>query len=505
MASNFRLDIPITESPLPAALDSLYDFVRDAGNAGVNDQVGVLGAIVEYDINKDARLYNDYVVRAFSDRTVRTSPLPSLGLGDTAERYSERYVDMLRLLVAALDTDLGAAEQEKIQLHEAAIKAINDDKRKWLRLLQDEWKKELAANGIDPTKIDTDPAVRVRYYELRVKFLKQNDYADTFQGYEKDLADRRMAIESIRLKAYPDDEARQLVNLYQQAQKYRTIRTRRPDLELKYGWDEYTIQNPEHASMPDIFDIGPLVESIVDPRTVLKGGDGKGQGYSVSTSTKVTNNHDKSWNVSGGGSWFPYISGEFSGSGETHFRSSFDRIREVSIHFDHVSRLDITRGGWFSKQVFGYKRVQEFLKREKMLAQSLSLLTTSLIVGRGLKLQLKFTDKSDVKEWGSTNRSGSGGISLFGVRLGGGGGGSSSWERRQIDEANQTVTFLDDASVCRLLGVIVSPVATMKLEEIALGARPLNTIPLLLEAAIAAAASGSVVDNGVIGSALSKP
>lgn len=497
MADTLRLDIPIDRSPLPAALDMFYDFVKGFAVPGPGDRVGILGSIINYDIHETARLYNDYVVRAFADRTARTSPVSSLGVGDLAERYSSRYVEMLKLLVAALDSALTPAAQEQIQRHRTTIRVVSSDRDKWLEEFEDSWGREMVRLGIDPTKIDTDPATRLRYFERRVVFMKQRKYADRLRSFNDDVEQEELAIEAIRISGYPDEEARQLVTLYKEAIRYQTIRPRRPDLELIYKWDELTIQNPEYRDMKDIFDVGPMIESIVDPRVILKGAGERS--YSVKTSSVVTNNHDSDWNASGSGSYMSFIKGNFSTGSNSHFRSTVERVREVSIKFEHLGRLDISRGGWFSSQVFPLPRVAAFLKRDKVLAQKLALLTTGLIIGRGLTLTLFFKDKSDVHEWGSTSSSGGGGIEIMGIGFGGGGGSSSSWDNRKIDEATRTVTFTDGPNVCRLLGMHFNFIPGLgTLEQIAYGARPLSTIPALADAAQKLASARKLVEHAAL-------
>jgi hypothetical protein len=500
MSDTIKLEIPINESPLPAALDAYYDFVKDIAKPGGADRLGIFGTITNYDIHPLARLYNDYVVRAFADRTVRTSPMSSLGIGDLAERYSARYVDMLRLLVASLDSSLPDAAVEQIRRHSTTINVLSSDRDTWLDGFEVGWAAEMTRLGIDYNKIDTDPAVQKRYFEERVIYMKLRKYSDRLygpDGFNTKIEQEELAIESIRITSYPDDESRQLVALYKNSKSYETIRPRRPELEVKYGWDEFTIEDERFRNMHDIFDIGPMLESIVDPRVIL---NGKGaRGYSVKTSSTVTNNHDNDWHVSGSASYGFFIKGEFGTANSSHFRSTVDKIREVAINFEHIGMLDVSRGGWFSSQVFDFKRVQEYLRKNPILTQKLHFLTTSLVVARGLSLKLYFKDASDVQEWGTTTTSGGGGFTIFGVGFGGGGGGSSSWEKRQINQAEQSVTFADDSKVCRLLGVKVTPIGPEEsLERIALGARPLSTIPKLAEAAKALLSQGDVVDSSAL-------
>ena len=476
------LDIPINKSPLPAALDMMYDFV--AGISGVQpnstDKIALFGTIVTMDIQKTARLYNDYLFRGFADRSIRVSPAPMQGAADLTDRYSYRFRDMVRLIVAGLDTSLDHAAQQQIELHQATIRSVDKERDSWLDQIYAAWGAEMQRLGLDPTKLDTDPAMRERYLERWVIFAKQRRFAQRLRTFTEALEDAEERISSIRIRAYPDDEARVLTLLNRRASAYRVIRPKSPELELKYGWDEITIQNPEYEDLEDIFDIGPLVESLSEPSAIFAGSGARS--YQVKTSSTVTNNHDNSWGASGGGGFMSFISGSFSASGESHFRSTVERVRQIDISFEHVARLEASRGSWYASDIFDGDRVQAFLANSPTLRQKLALLTTALVVGRGLQLKLYFKDRSDVHEWGRTASSGSGGVRIGGFRIGGGGGRGSSWESRKIDEAEQSVTFTDGSDVCRLLGAVVSPVVPARPEELAEGARPISAIPALFAA-----------------------
>ena len=244
MADNLTLDIPINKSPVPAALDMLYDFVKALVNVGENDLIGILGTIVEYDIKEHSPLYNDYVVRGFADRTVAVSPIAAQGPGDQADRYSARYLEMLKLLVASFDRALTADAQAQVDKAEAAIKAISDDRDAWLEKIDTAWTAKMTNLGIDPTKIDTDANVRQRYYDERTYFLTQHGYAQKLEGddgYNTRIREQESDIRDIRLKAFPDDDARQIYDLYDYAMQAQVIRPKDPDLEVAHHWDAFTI------------------------------------------------------------------------------------------------------------------------------------------------------------------------------------------------------------------------------------------------------------------------
>src|SRR5262249_60901854 len=97
-------------------------------SVGANERVGLLASMLEYDIDPKALLYNDYVLRAFADRTLTTSPIAAQCAGDDTDRYSVHFVDMLGGLVANLDSGLTYADHVRIDKHAAILKAISDDR-----------------------------------------------------------------------------------------------------------------------------------------------------------------------------------------------------------------------------------------------------------------------------------------------------------------------------------------------------------------------------------------
>jgi hypothetical protein len=131
---SIRLDIPINQSPVPAAIDNFYEFLTDNINAGPNDRIALLGTLVEFDITEKSLLYNDFVVRAFSDRSVRVSPVPGQAAGDFADRYSARYTDMLKQIIEELDTQLNATDQAQIDRLDAAMQSATIEMLGWIRL-----------------------------------------------------------------------------------------------------------------------------------------------------------------------------------------------------------------------------------------------------------------------------------------------------------------------------------------------------------------------------------
>ena len=267
---------------------------------------------------------------------------------------------------------------------------------------------------------------------------------------------------------------------------------------LRHNWDAYSIQDPKNFAMPAVFDIAPGLQSIVDPRTIRNGSGAAG--YSVKTTTRVTHAHDSEWNASGSGSYMFFFSGSISTNNTSHFRSTINKVREVDIHFEHLGELQVMRDRWFASTVFkDNKRVIKFLKKRPSLAEKLALLTTGVIVGRGLTITLKFTDSSDVQEWGSSSTSGALGVNIYGVQLGGSGGSSSSYNDHVIDTATQTVTFKDDPYVFRLVGLRVTAVnPDVKFEDVASNSRPIWEVPDLMEAAQKSFKDGKIPDKGAL-------
>jgi hypothetical protein len=158
------------------------------------------------------------------------------------------------------------------------------------------------------------------------------------------------------------------------------------------------------------------------------------------------------------------------------------------------------RDRWFSSTIFkDNKRAKDYLKNHPSTAERLAILTTGVIVGRGLTLTLHFKDVSDVQEWGSSTTSGGGGINLFGYQLGGGGGGSSSYNHHVINTKEQTVTFKDDETVCRLVGLRATPVnPDLLFEDVSYFSREIWEIPELQQEVLDQIRRGNIPDKAAI-------
>lgn len=493
---NIRLDVPVNASPIPAALDAFYDFAVSIIPPGPDDKVAILGTIVEFDITEKSPLYNDFVVRAFSDRTVRVSPVPGQAAGDISDRYSSRYIDMVEALVLSLDAELTPAQNAQIETQQTAIDVISADRDTYLDTVEVAWTAEASRLGIDADKIDDD-AVRQRYIDERLKFLTTRRYAQRIwgeNGFNTRIRQREIKIASIRRQALPDDDYLQLYRLYEARLDLRVIRPRSPDLEISRHWDSLSIQDPQNFGMGAVLDIAVHTSSIVDPRVILKG-LGK-RGYSVSQSTITTNSHDSAWNVSGSASYMSFFSGSVNSESQEHYRSTISRIRNITVEFAHVGELQLYRDAWFASTLLtDNKRVVDYLKDKPALSAKLNLLTTGLAIGRGLTLTLEFTDTADVHEWGSSSASGGGGVNICGYQLGGKGGKSSSYDRQKIDIDKKTITFTDDPAVCRIIGLRTTPLSSVISSMACLTeARPIWDIPTLQQALMSTMQEGELVD-----------
>lgn len=479
------LDIPVNASPIKAALDAFYDFAVQIIPPGPEDKIAILGTVVEFDITEKSPLYNDFVVRAFSDRTIRVSPVPGQAAGDISDRYSSRYIDMVESLVLTLDAELSAEQLAQIDRHQTAINVISGDRDKYLDDVETAWSKAETQLGIDPAKLGADDAMRRRYMDERVKFLSIRRYAERvwgLNGFNSQIRQREISIAAIRRKAFPDDDYLQLYRLYEARLDMRVIRPRSADLEGPREWDQISIQNPTNFGLGAVLDIAVETSAIVDPRTILHGRGSRG--YTVSKSTTVTNNHDSAWNASGSAGYMSFFNGSVSSESTENYRSTVSKIRNITVDFEHVAELQLYRDQWFASTLLvDNKRVKEFLKTRPALAAKLNLLTTGLAIGRGLSLTLEFTDASDVHEWGSSSTSGGGGVNICGYQLGGRGGSSSSYDRRTIDIDKKTVTFKDDPTVCRLIAVRTTPLtAALAADSHPLTARPVWELPELQDA-----------------------
>ena len=100
------------------------------------------------------------------------------------------------------------------------------------------------------------------------------------------------------------------------------------------------------------------------------------------------------------------------------------------------------------------------LVKDRRELGNLQFVSVSLLVGRGLTLNLHFSEQVNSADFSQSSFNASGGVSFFGFSFGGGGGRSQTSSTIKVDASGTTVTFQDGDNVARVLGARVEPFVT---------------------------------------------
>jgi hypothetical protein len=159
------------------------------------------------------------------------------------------------------------------------------------------------------------------------------------------------------------------------------------------------------------------------------------------------------WNVSGGASYGFFAFGRASVSSETVQRNWENDTTEIGISFKNVGLFPVEYGQWFRGGL-----VNEFLRDldEKDWGPDgyLNLIPTAVLLGRGLKLNIKTSEQagSSFNSWRQTNASAGFRIGPFG--FGGSGGQTTSHSNTQVTGTNTDLTIEDTSGRAYAIAVL---------------------------------------------------
>lgn len=453
------VEIKVADSPIPNAIDQYYSFLFQLLRPTDKQDIALNSTTVTFDIVKDAHLYTQGVFRAFADRTIAISPTEfEPGAGNIGDRFSERYVDMIGIILSNIDRKLKPEDSDRIKDHKLTIRELESDLSKTYTSMSTLWNDYVKANEIK--KEDKD------YLEKMVAFYNTFNFANKIKDARNEILGHYIDINDIRQKAYPDDETRQLSNIYRFGFDvgYRMIRPYEWRLETVNKYDE--IQLAQAWVYGNIgsgsFDIGQEILPSGDLELFLNR-EGK-RGFSITKGAISEETHEKHWRTSGSARW-----GFFKASASVNHTDKWNllisKTNKIEISFENLSEYWVRRGRWYDSTIFDFKVVKDFLKNDPILATKLSYAISSLLIGRGLKITLTFSDSNEFNHWSSTSSSAGGGFKIFGIGASGNGTYNQSDFKHTVDTANKTVTFFDDANHTRLLGFRVEKLFSFNEDE----------------------------------------
>lgn len=440
------VEIKVADSPIPNAIDQYYNFLLQLLRPTNNQDVALNSTIVTFDIVKEAHLYTQGVFRAFADRTITISPTNfEPGAGNIGDRFSERYVDMIGIILSTIDRDLKPEDIDKITSHKKTISVLETDLSDTYTKMATLWGQYAESNHIN--KGDED------YLDKMVAYYNTFNFSNKIKNAKNDILSNYIAIDDIRQKAYPDNDTRQLSNIYRFGfdEGYKMIRPYEPTLEAKYHYDEIKLaQAWVYGNIGNgSFDIGQEVLPSGDLEYFL---DRVGKrGFSITKGASVDQTHEAHWHTSGSASW-TFFSASVGADHADKWNSLIKKNNKIEISFENIAEYWVRRGRWYDSTIFDFKIIKDFLKNDPLLATKLSYAISSVVIGRGLTITLTFDDTDEFSEWSSTAVSSGGGFSIFGIGASGNNTYNQSDFKHTVDTLNKSVTFFDGPDHTRLLG-----------------------------------------------------
>lgn len=289
-------------------------------------------------------------------------------------------------------------------------------------------------------------------------WFAQVRYADQIARYSDNLDRINAKIDNARRKVYSSADIALLENVAALGRTFNIARPWQAEVERSFKkngipLNELLLADSTKLS-PSSFDFSPLIFPIGDLVRFLSEGPGTHSFSTVTTSSQV-DNEAKSWTAGGGGSFLGFSLGG-GGSGSSTFAKSVSQLNSIEISFKNISEYYADRSAWFNPAVLQDPGIRK-LVNERREIDNLQYVAVSLIIVRGTKLILKFSEKVKQSDWTTQSFSASGGASFLGFSIGGGGGSSRTASRITVDPTGTTVTIEDGDEVGRVLGVRVEP------------------------------------------------
>jgi hypothetical protein len=406
--------------------------------------------ILPLDIAADTPFYNDELFRQYADRTFSggIEGLQANTAAFMAARFSSQYRTVMTLVTDQIDQNHPEIENSLTDLKAQQQKATTDLTNK-LNDFDVQWGKIAASRGL--------VADTVQYNMQYATWLGQVRYSDQVQSYTDDLDRVNARIDATRRKVYTVSEAAALDNYSQLSRAYNVARPWTANVERSYKnggtpLTELLLADPRNW-VPAMFDSSPLVFPVGDLIAFLSAQ--ATYQFDTSSASYHLDSTQTSWTASGGGSFLGWSIGGGGGhsSSITHTMS---KLNSLTISFENVSEYLVDRSAWFNPGVLQDATIYKLVKDRPEL-DKLQFICVSLILARGTKLGLKFSEAVTASDWSKSSFSASGGCSFLGCSFGASGGSSTT--SYTVDTSNNatSVTIADGATVTRVLGARVEP------------------------------------------------
>jgi len=451
------MEIKSTELTISNVLDQYYSWLVKLMQPKGIDRVALFSSVLTHDVVREAPLYTQGIFRGFVDRTLTVSP-EDFGAGNTTDRYSRRYADLINLAGYELYADATYTPKQTDDIKKAdgdaseALKEINALRKE----ANTEWIKQAQQLQIKPGTPEYD-LERANFYQPYLGLIREQRQKMT-RAHSKKAA--------VMLSVFgSDQDAAQLSKVYERCMAQDNIQylPTDPSIESTYHLDPIKIGEAAQSGLYSfeqelgVDPSGSLIR-ILDAQGIRK--------VSISNSTIAEYKHDDAWHVGGSASsWIPVFSADVGASGEHHFRQSILNTESITIDCDYLGEYWVRRRDWFDSTIFNNKYVAARLKQNSDAAALLSLCISSVLIVRGLKVTYKFKSVDDTTIWSNWDAHAGGGFSAWGFDFGLSAGGSGQDYSHVVNREEKSVTFKDGSNVCRLVALRASKINSSMLDQ----------------------------------------
>jgi hypothetical protein len=408
--------------------------------------------ILPLDLSTDTPYFNDELFRLYADSTFskggvqqiqRTTP------ASQAARFSFQYQTLVQQAGYQIDQNHPEIQNSLNDLStqlDVATTALDNR----LASLDADWEKIANGRGLKPGSND--------YLLQQITWQAQVRYGDQISRLSQNIDKINSQIAQVRRKVYTPSEQAVLDNLEYLGSAYAMARPwfAQVEIEQKQAGAPITalmLGNVQNLN-PGMFDEAPLILPQGNLSTFLTAPAGN-FGFDTGHWSYQLSQGASSWAASGGVSFSGWSVGG-GGSGSSSFSRSMTTLNQITLSFDNIAEYMITRGGWFQPGVLQDPKVQKVLGGRPEFS-NLQYVAVSLILVRGTKLTLKFSQAANSSDWSQRSFAASGGVSFMGFGFSAGGSNSSSSYTVNNSADWTTVNIIDAPSTVRVIGARVEP------------------------------------------------
>jgi hypothetical protein len=175
----------------------------------------------------------------------------------------------------------------------------------------------------------------------------------------------------------------------------------------------------------------------------------------IEQASQTSTHYEHRWSAGGSVSYgFFSVGGSASGGTiENHLRAGTQRVK---FSFDRLALGTIVRGTWFDNGLVTSKPYTDYVAFDEYWGANgtLPLIPISVVVGRGLKIEIETSQiaHDDYQSWRQT--SGNAGFRCGPFRIGGGGSSSTSWGSVTDTSSGSTIRLKDESGQAYVMAVI---------------------------------------------------